>query len=109
MKACRGAVISETSAKMSAERCASAISASVSPSMICIGAAARVARLSGPLRNKLFLSSARLVAGLTQEPNRLSPHRRWWSRKLSGAPTVKVCSHSETLASSTAIGFLSTP
>ena len=46
-----------TSAKMSAERCASAISASVSPSMICIGAAARVARASGPLRNKLLFSS----------------------------------------------------
>ena len=76
MKACKGAVISETSAKMSAERCASAISASVSPSMICIGAAARVARASGPLRNRLLFSSVVRIADSTHAPNRLSPQRR---------------------------------
>ncbi|MNC94311.1 hypothetical protein D3C83_111300 [compost metagenome] len=37
------------------------------------------------------------------------PQRRWWSRKDSGAPSVKQSSHSDTLASSTAIGFRSTP
>ena len=53
-----------------------------------------------------FNSSA---ASCTRIPTSESPQRRWWSRNESGAPTVKLCSQSDTFASSTVIGFLSTP
>ena len=36
-----------------------------------------------------------------RRPRRESPQRRWWSKKESGAPTVKLWSQRETLASST--------
>ena len=49
------------------------------------------------------------VASVTLSPTSESPHRKWWSRNDSGAPTVKLCSHSDTFASSTVSGFLSTP
>ena len=45
------------------------------------------------------------AASWTRRPISESPQRRWWSRKESGAPTVKLCSQSETLASSTVRGF----
>ena len=109
-KASSGAVRASTSAKVCAERCASAISASVRRSMVCMAPAASAARFTGSWMNRPWpCAPARSMPWRAQQPNRLSPRRRWWSRKLSGAPTVKVCSHSETLASSTAIGFLSTP
>ena len=105
-----GAVIAPTSTNVSAERWASAISASVSPSIVRMELAARSALATESCRsNGLPCSAALSTPARTHEPNRLSPQRRWWSRKESGAPTVKVCNQSETLASSTAIGFLSTP
>ena len=105
-----GDVSSSMSAKKPADRSASAISASVSASIVRMDPAARVARFSGSLRNSAPpYRSAVSNAWRTQAPKRLSPQRRWWSRKLSGAPAVKVCSQSDTLASSTASGFLSTP
>ena len=42
-------------------------------------------------------------------PSRLSPRRRLWSRNPKGRPFESVTSHSESLASSTAIGLMSTP
>jgi hypothetical protein len=56
----------------------------------------------------LTVSSASRTSS-SHSPYSESPQRRWWSRKDSGAPVVKVWSHSDTLVSSTAIGFLSTP
>jgi len=49
------------------------------------------------------------VASAIRRPRRESPQRRWWSRNERGAPTVKLWSQRETLASSTVSGFLSTP
>ena len=74
-----------TSANTSAERCASAISASVSPSTICILDAARSARVIGHegkawARSRCASISAVLNSALTDKPNRLSPQRKWWSR-----------------------------
>src|SRR5262245_10676329 len=42
-------------------------------------------------------------------PVRLSPWTRRWSRKVSGIPSACDSSHRQTLASSTASSFLSTP
>ncbi|HRW32641.1 MAG TPA: hypothetical protein P5176_07515 [Methanothrix sp.] len=42
-------------------------------------------------------------------PMREFPHRKWWSKKLSGLFEATVLSHNESLASSTAMGLRSTP
>src|SRR5690606_12610042 len=86
------------------------MSISLTRSSFCMASAWAIAFCIGS-----FMSSwpphlvRRSMASRTQNPNREFPHRRWWSRNESGAPTGKVCSQSATLASSTAMGFLSTP
>ncbi|VVB66876.1 Uncharacterised protein [uncultured archaeon] len=51
----------------------------------------------------------RTVSFSSSAPMRLLPQRRWWSRKLRGLLEATVVSHKESLASSTAMGFKSTP
>ena len=93
----------------SADSWTSEMSASEISSIWCIASVADSALWMAlpayipPKRARSFLRS------LTCRPMRESPQRRWWSRKESGAPTVKLCSQSATLASSTVRGFLSTP
>lgn len=87
----------------------SAMSASALASMLAIPTAAACADTTACEMASPYSSWSRVTALPTNSPNRLSPVRRWWSRNDSGAPTVKECSHSDSLASSTAIGLRSTP
>src|ERR1700730_15206368 len=54
-------------------------------------------------------SAPRSHPTLASSPTRLSPHLSAWSRKVNSWSRASVASQSESLASSTARGFLSTP
>ena len=89
------------------------------------GASSRASRICAALvqgRRELLLDGrareVSLLLGLPVErrrsasgesPTSESPHRRAWSRNVNGWSFASVASQSESLARSTAIGFLSTP
>ena len=85
------------------------MSASARISMSAMPIAAACADTTACEMARPYSPCSRVTALPTNSPNRLSPQRRWWSRKESGAPTVKECSHNESFDNSTAIGFISTP
>ena len=73
-----GFVIASTSAKPSADRCASPISASVKLSTVRMLRAACIAALIGGCRRSgLSYSTALSMPVRIQAPNKLSPQRRW--------------------------------
>ena len=105
----RLAVVSSTPRNNSADSRTSATSASDISSMRCIPLVAASAPAMAEFANSPPSRFNSAVASGTRRPTRESPQRRWWSRKERGVPTVKLCSHSDTFASSTVSGFLSTP
>ena len=108
-RACSGATSASASSASVLDRRAWAMSTSVKSATWCRFLAARSRRSSSPCWNSIPKLCKPRCTAPNCSPCSESPCFRWWSRKLSGAPTVKVCSHSAVLASSTAIRFLSTP
>ena len=72
-----GSVSRSTSANKAKDALASASSASANASKRCMGSAAAKARCKGSWTNRPPWPSALSKAARTQQPNRLSPQRRW--------------------------------